>query len=168
MIRPSNEQTWQNAISALENFTRREGHCRVPRHFIEGTYRLGQWVAVQRYLKDKIAVERKAQLNELGFVWSRRDWLWERGFAALKAFAAREGHCRVHAQHIEGTLKLGYWISVQRRNRNKMSEERKRRLNAIGFVWQPRKPNKATSKLHRHDAPIFVQVAEPEGASFAL
>jgi hypothetical protein len=81
--------------------------------------------------------------------------LWERGFAALKAFEAREGHCLVPAQHIEGTLKLGYWISVQRRNRNKMSEERKRRLNAIGFVWQPMKSNKPSAKLHRQAGSVY-------------
>ena len=38
------EQTWQRGFSALEEFKRREGHCRVPRYYLEGDYRLGQWV----------------------------------------------------------------------------------------------------------------------------
>lgn len=114
--------TWRRGLAALKQFKAREGHSRVPRHYIEGTYRLGQWVAVQRYycITGVIAPARKAQLDTLGFVWSRRDWLWETGFAALKAFRAREGHCRVGALHIEGDFKLGFWVSTQRRKKNQM------------------------------------------------
>ena len=111
----------------------------MPRFHLEGNYKLGQWVAVQRYSKDSLAAERKTRLNQLGFMWSRRDWLWEKGFAALKAFKAREHHCLVPALHTEGDLKLGYWVSTQRRKKNIMSKERKRRLNKIGFVWRPKK-----------------------------
>jgi hypothetical protein len=106
---------------------------------LKGNYKLGQWVAVQRYSKDSLTAERKTKLKQLGFIWSRPDWLWEKGFAALKAFKAREGHCHVPASHIEGDLKLGYWVSSQRRQKNIMSKERKRRLNKIGFVWRPKK-----------------------------
>ena len=133
------ERTWQKGFSALKKFKRREGHCRVPRLYLEGNYKLGQWVAVQRYNKDILAPKRKARLNALGFMWSRNDWFWEQGFAALKAFKAREGHCHAPALHIEGDLKLGYWVSTQRRKKNTMSKEHKRRLNKIGFVWQPTK-----------------------------
>jgi hypothetical protein len=132
------EQAWQRGFAALKKFNRREGHCRVPRFHLEGKYKLGQWVAVQRYSKDSLAADRRTRLNQLGFMWSRRDWLWERGFAALKAFKAREGHCLVPALHTEGNLKLGYWVSTQRR-KNIMSSEHKQRLNRIGFVWQPTK-----------------------------
>jgi Helicase associated domain len=133
------ERAWQRGFAALKKFKSREGHCRVPRFYLEGNYKLGQWVAVQRYSKDSLAAERRTRLNQRGFMWSRRDWLWEKGYAALKAFKAREGHCDVPALHIEGDLKLGYWVSTQRRKKNIMSKEHKRRLNKIGFVWQPGK-----------------------------
>ncbi|MGB8892764.1 MAG: helicase associated domain-containing protein [Pseudolabrys sp.] len=133
------EQACQRGFSALKKFKGYEGHCRVPRFHLEGKFKLGQWVAVQRYTKDDLTAERRTRLNKLGFIWSRRDWFWERGFAALKAFKTREGHCLVPALHIEGDLKLGYWVSTQRRKKNIMSKERKQRLNKIGFVWQPRK-----------------------------
>jgi hypothetical protein len=123
-------------IFCAQKIKRREGHCRVPRFDLEGNYKLGQWVEVQRYSKDVLAPKRKAKLNQLGFIWSRRDWLWERGFAALKTFKLREGHCHVPALHIEGDLKLGYWVNTQRRKKNIMSKEHKRRLNEIGFVWR--------------------------------
>jgi hypothetical protein len=41
---------------------------------------------------------------------------WEKGFAALKKFKAREKHCRVPRGHREGAFNLGTWV-VNQRNR---------------------------------------------------
>jgi hypothetical protein len=60
---------------------------------------------------------------------------WERGFATHKKFKAREGNCQVSVSHLEGTFKLGQWVSVQRYFKDTMTPNRKRRLDAIGFVW---------------------------------
>jgi hypothetical protein len=76
------DRAWQRGFSALKKFKRRERHCRVPRLHLERKFKLGQWVAVQRYSKDTLAPKRKARLNALGFMWNRNDWLWEKGFAA--------------------------------------------------------------------------------------
>jgi hypothetical protein len=132
------EKAWNRGVAALLAFREREGHCDVPRHHKENGYRLGQWVAVQRYTQNDLVSRRKAQLEEIGFVWSARDQWWEEAFAALKAFKAREGHCYVPAAHVEGALHLGYWVTVQRRNRHKMARERRQRLDKIGFAWNGR------------------------------
>jgi Helicase associated domain len=129
------QEAWNKGFAALQKFKKREGHCLVPRYHIEGAYRLGQWVSVQRYTQDSIGAKCKARLNKIGFVWSTRNLLWENGFAALERFKSREGHCFVPALHVERGLNLGYWVSVQRRNKDKMDKERKRRLNRIGFAW---------------------------------
>jgi hypothetical protein len=154
--------TWRRGLAALKQFRAREGHNRVPRHHVEGTYKLGQWVAVQRYyyIKDIIKPARKAQLDALGFVWIRRDWLWEAKFAALQAYKARGGHCRVGATHIEGELKLGYWVSVQRRNKNKMSKERRQRLKEVGFAWRawPHEVHIEVSLFGQNDTPLQTSV----------
>ena len=60
---------------------------------------------------------------------------WERGFAALRKFRAREGHCCPSRRHVEGGYELGQWVSVQRYRKDLLSAERKRRLDGIGFVW---------------------------------
>jgi hypothetical protein len=64
--------------------------------------------------------------------------LWEKGFAALCKFRAREGHCCPSHNHIEGTFRLGLWVTNQRRRKALLPLERERRLDAIGFVWDPR------------------------------
>lgn len=60
---------------------------------------------------------------------------WEEGYAALSKFRARKGHCCPSRYHSEGKYSLGPWVTTQRYNKDKLSAERKRRLDAIGFVW---------------------------------
>jgi hypothetical protein len=80
-----------------------------------------------------------AQVNRIvdgrPLYWKRR---WERGFAALRKFRARERHCCPSRRHVEGGFNLGQWVSVQRYHKGLLSTERKRRLDAIGFVWDAR------------------------------
>jgi len=59
----------------------------------------------------------------------------ESGFAALSKFRAREGHCCPPRRHVEGNFQLGNWVSVQRYCKEFVPTERKRRLDAIGLVW---------------------------------
>jgi hypothetical protein len=130
------ERRWEEAFATLSKFRRRKGHCCPSRYHQEGKYNLGQWVISQRYRRDDLSVRRKRRLDRIGFVWNWRDFRWERGFAALLKFKRREGHCRVTIRHREGNFRLGYWVSTQRRKRNKISAKRKARLNKIGFVWK--------------------------------
>jgi len=60
---------------------------------------------------------------------------WEKGFAALSRFRVRKGHCLPSRYHVEGKFKLGPWVMAQRYYKDNLSVERKRRLDAIGFVW---------------------------------
>mgnify|MGYP003428570563 CR=1 FL=1 len=153
MVQPSN-QRWNEALALLLAFKRREGHCRVPRHHIERGFRLGQWVAIQRYWHriHRLVAERESRLNAVKFVWGRRDWLWERAFTALKKFKKRWGHCLVHTLQVEDGIILGYWVSVQRRKKDKMSRVRKRRLDKLGFVWLGNVPRTTMRRL-RPDRP---------------
>jgi hypothetical protein len=81
--------------------------------------------------------------------WKRR---WERGFAALRKFRAREGHCCPSRRYVEGGFNLGQWVSVQRYHKGLLSTERKRRLDAIGFVWETIFGNNISRRLKTSNA----------------
>jgi hypothetical protein len=132
----THKERWEQGLAALSKFRKRKRHCCPSRHHLEGKFKLGRWVNTQRYLKDDLSVERKKRLDRIGFVWNWREYLWERGFAALSKFKHREGHCRVPIRDREGNFRLGYWVSTQRRKRTELPALRKRRLNKIGFVWR--------------------------------
>jgi len=64
------EVEWEEAYLVLCKFQEREGHCRVPRNYLEGKFNLGTWVFGQRHQKDKMFAERRKRLDQIGFVWS--------------------------------------------------------------------------------------------------
>src|ERR1019366_1771409 len=121
------ESRWEKGFAALAKFKARKGHCRVPCRYIEGKFRLGRWVLLQRKVKDKMLAKRRRRLNAIGFVWDGHEQAWENGFAALTKFKARKGYCRVPRYYVEGAYKLGQWVSVQRLSRDAMSAERRKR-----------------------------------------
>ncbi len=130
------EYAWEEGVAALTKFKAREGHCRVPRYYLEGEYKLGQWVSVQRLSRNDLSIERQKRLDATGFVWDGCKHYWENGFAALAEFKAREGHCRVPSLHIENNFKLGLWVTTKRRSKEKMPAKLRSQLSKIGFVWR--------------------------------
>jgi len=61
---------------------------------------------------------------------------WEEGFAHLQQYVDEKGNARVPTAFtsING-LKLGSWVSVQRKNRRTLSSRRVTRLDSLGFTW---------------------------------
>jgi hypothetical protein len=66
------ELYWEAGFAALFRYKAREQNCRVPRHHIEGTFRLGSWVNNQRSQRRRMPTQRRQRLNEIGFVWRLR------------------------------------------------------------------------------------------------
>jgi len=132
------ETDWAEGLRYLTIYKKREGHCRVPAAHKENGFRLGSWVDRQRQSKDAetLSEARRQQLDELGFVWNALDAAWEEGFSYLKMYKEREGHCRVPAAHKENGFRLGQWVNTQRKNRETMSDNRRQRLDDLGFVWK--------------------------------
>jgi superfamily II DNA or RNA helicase len=63
---------------------------------------------------------------------------WEFWFGLLERFKALEGHCRVTKLFELDSFKLGSWVGGQRKAKDRISPERKQRLDDIGFIWDPR------------------------------
>lgn len=126
---------WEKGYEVLAQFRNREGHCSIPAKHLEQGYKLGQWVLVQRATKHKLDPERLEKLNRLGFIWNQLDEQWESKYRALAQFKKREGHCFVPQKHIEDGLSLGNWVSIMRRDREKLTPDRLKRLQDIGLVW---------------------------------
>ena len=61
------------------------------------------------------------------------DELWERRVAELERHTAQHEHCNVHKRYQQ----LANWVKVQRRTKDAMDSEQHRRLNELGFEWNP-------------------------------
>jgi superfamily II DNA or RNA helicase len=133
---PFTEQ-WEEGFGALSAFKEQHGHCRVPRGHKTNGYKLGIWVGTQRMQEDQLSPDRKQRLDELGFIWDPHTEQWEEGFSALSTFKEQHGHCRVPVIHKFSGFNLGNWVRKQRTKQDQLSAERKRRLDELGFIWDP-------------------------------
>jgi hypothetical protein len=131
---------WERMLGRLARFHGRFGHCRVPALWA-GTRSLSGWVKRQRRLKQQgvLSQDRWRRLKTLGLDWKTGGSLnprWERSFLSLREFRRRFGHCHVPSEWAEN-VNLGRWVVKMRRlNREgRLSGEKLRRLNEVGFVW---------------------------------
>jgi hypothetical protein len=134
-----NVSFWEEMFAALIEYKEVYGHCRVPKTWSENP-KLADWVIRQRTASARgtLAKGRFERLDEIDFVWDPNEAFWEQMFAALVDFKKVHGHCRVPDKWSKNP-KLGAWIGTQRtvRLKEKLSKDRIKRLDEIGFVWDP-------------------------------
>jgi hypothetical protein len=140
------DKKWNMKYEKLVEFKRTNGHCMVPCKY-EQDKSLGRWVMNQRARQNKIRLDRKTILDEIGFAWKgecaplaggdRRDKKWNRQYEQLVEFKRKNGHCMVPSKY-EQDKALGKWVSFQRTyyNNNRLLLDRKRLLGDLGFAWK--------------------------------
>jgi GNAT superfamily N-acetyltransferase len=129
---------WEEMFEALSEYKRQHGDCKVPNRY-RGNPKLNAWVNTQRLFKKKgrLSEARIRRLEQIGFVLDPREALWEEMFGALLDYCQKHGDCNVPYEWTSNP-KLGKWVVNQRqvKNTRRLSEERIRRLNEIGFQWR--------------------------------
>jgi len=135
-----NDVTWDELYQRLVAYKMEHKDTNVPTKYIKDP-QLGRWVHTQRtaYKKKKMMEVRKRHLVSIGFVWntlSQGSVTWEETYQRLVAFKKEHKDTNVPRTY-EKDPKLGAWVNTQRTayKGNKMTEERKRLLLSIGFVW---------------------------------
>ena len=146
---------------------------------------LGRWARAQRAVFRKYernsnsfspAIQRRmAQLDEIGFFQDsqvpddcisaprgasvdEKTKIWDRNFAVLEEFHARNGHCYVSSDDLPEYKVLYEWISLQRHRFRTIKKqvdqnrfvtdvdlERLEKLQSLGFIW-----NQNDHKFHRN------------------
>jgi len=133
---PGHAPSWEQRFKELESFKTEHGHCNVPPKYRPNPA-LGRWVAGIRHQKKRgeLDKEKIRCLDALGFCWTPQD-TWERHIRDLKAFKKEHGHCHVPLRYPPNPY-LGHWVNRvrQRKNRGKLTEERIRLLEGLGFSW---------------------------------
>ena len=142
-VRPAvSMQTWTEMFEKLKEYKRQHGNCLVPKQYkIDPA--LGNWINHQRKANkmNKISDERKAKLDSIGFAWEASEQTWTEMFEKLKEYKQQHGDCLVPKVYKIDPA-LGNWVGHQRKanKMNKISDERKAKLDSIGFAWVAVRP----------------------------
>ncbi len=83
---------------------------------------------------------------------------WDSYYRCLRVFVAREGHAKVPQHHVEDGVRLGQWVSHQRRQRDKLSFRRVRALVSVKD-WTWGSPTKSWDEAYE----LLLQFAKREG-----
>jgi superfamily II DNA or RNA helicase len=126
---------WESNFTALVKFQNREGHTRIPSSHVENGLKLGIWATNTRKKFKELSSEQIKRLHSVGFSTKPRDEIWDQYFRAVRKFRQREGHFRIKRNHTEDGLKIGSWMQNQRSLKDKLSTDRLKKLNSIGFTW---------------------------------
>ena len=100
--------------------------------------KLVNWCNNQRVRKrkGKLKANQIKLLEDLGIDWNPKDNSWGEYYEKLKIFKIEEGHLDVPSKH-----EIGIWVVNQRKlfNTNKLSTERIKLLDDLGFIWDTQK-----------------------------
>ena len=135
------ESSWEQAFNEYREF--KEKHGREPSREIkdESQRLIASWASDQRkrYKMKKVSQERIAKLNSIGFVWDQLSSSWESSFKDYKEFKKR--YSREPNSKDKSERDLALWARTQRQRYkiNKVSNDRIKSLNSIGFKWSLKK-----------------------------
>lgn len=105
---------------------------------------LGGWVRRQSSPQNTLTEEQINKLEKLDIVWNRKKEKWEKVFALASHFYSEHGHLLINTHSLYEGEHLGQWINKQRsdymirdteRRNSKFTEERIKRLEEIGMIW---------------------------------
>lgn len=124
---------WEASIAALTHYVEENGHANPPRGLIVDGIDLESWVRRQRQTWDQLADERRRRLQTLpGWTLNVLDGKWDTAYRYLLKYVEENGTAQVKQSYItDDGYRLGKWVSVQRRIWDKLSGDRRQRLQAL-------------------------------------
>ena len=148
---PKRDMPWTIGIEHAKAYREAYGNLLVPVEYVSPDgYRLGNWISTLRHLESKkerrgqLSSEKVQQLNELGMVWNRFEYSFEKNFAEAEKYYKEHGNLVVTAEFetISG-FKLGRWLNSMRSARRGsgkalLTEDRIARLDMLGMQWNVR------------------------------
>lgn len=141
---------WEQNYNAAVQYHRAFGDLDVPADYVDPDgIRLGTWLNSVRSCRKgtsrraELTAEQIARLDAIGMNWDGKYVVaWENAYAEACKYRKENGHLNVPPSYVtESGLRLGRWIRRQREMYGTtLSEDRKKRLDALGMVWKPENP----------------------------
>ena len=134
---------WEKHYAVLKRIFDEGDDANVPVDTVIDGLRVGAWLSSHRqdYKQGILSPDRIARLEAIGIVWDQHAAQWEKHYAVLTRLFDEGGDVNVPQSTVIDGLKVGAWLSTQRKDykKGKLSPDRIARLEVIGIVWGRRK-----------------------------
>ena len=143
----SPQAKWEVMFARLVAYKEKFGDCDVPRHYY-GMDNLAWWVVCQRKLRSdgNLSEELIRRLDGVGFVWDRKEYVWQNMFSAVCQLLNSGGVSGLESA-LQSDDELDKWVRGQQaaKKRSALATEKERALNKVRFPWEfPKKPKAPT------------------------
>lgn len=138
---------WERNYAAAVEYHRTHGDLEVPADYVDQRgIRLGAWLNNVRSgeknanARTRLTEDQKARLDELGMNWNgRHHAAWDRAYRAACQYKKVNGDLNIPvAYKTPDGLALGRWI--RRQKTAKLTDERKKKLEVIGMIFEKSDP----------------------------
>ena len=130
-----NTTFWEKMLAELVRYKDVHGDCNVPQKRPDNR-KLASWVAKQRIKRDTLCEDKRSRLDALEFDWDPNTTFWVKMLAELVRYKEVHGDCNVPNCWPENP-QLIRWVKLQRHNKDKLTDDRRPLLEALGFEWDP-------------------------------
>lgn len=136
------EARWDANFQELKKYLDADPSNKITQSLIlDSGLKVRVWVATQRSNYETLSIDKRSKLESLrDWTWDVLSEKWEIGFREAQAYSVEHGDCTPPQKYITPSgYPLGTWISMQRRRRDVMDPESKKRLEDLnGWKWQVR------------------------------
>lgn len=138
---------WERNFAAAVEYHRAHGNLEVPADYVdENGIRLGAWLNNIRSgeknsnARTQLTESQKVRLSELGMNWAgRHNATWDKAYRAACQYKKMNGNLDIPVAYTTADgIALGRWI--RRQKTAKLTDERRNKLDALGFVWEKEDP----------------------------
>lgn len=128
------EESWEVRYKELVQYKKANGHInRI--QVRKDHFQLGLWIETQMKNRDRLSLQRRKKLDAIGFTWDKEDFAeqrWQEMYTRLNVYKSKHGHCQVKQRE---DFKLAVWLQRNKRDKNKISNEKRKKLEQLGVKW---------------------------------
>ena len=142
---------WDRYYEALCKYKYHNGNIDIKHDYVTADgIELGRWIANLRTAKTSgrrsifLTDERIAQLNKLGMIWSKLDYMWEKSYQYCIEYFMKNNNLSIPSGYVtQDGFRLGAWLRRIRsvrdgrvKNATSLTNDQIARLDALGMDWQ--------------------------------
>ncbi|MBQ8076563.1 MAG: Helicase associated domain protein [Oscillospiraceae bacterium] len=145
-----NDISWEKHYKACQAYVSKFGNLQVPSDYVtEDKIKLGTWLSTARKCRsgqvktNYFTPERLKLLDDLGMVWNNNNYIWDRNYAAAKAWFEEHGNLDVPRETIYHGVKLNLWLQEcklvyrGKREGRSLTFDQIQQLEALHIQWKP-------------------------------